>query len=464
MTNKKVRISYSEFKVGTLSSFRKIVTDEVTGEVILDKIVSCPIVRVNEDGFEYIVLYTNNMEPIQDAFEYLNYDLRYSPATSRNKAAYALRLLYCFLELSAYSVRQIDHSTLRKLQYFLLGLGLNDAGAMGNIRSTSTVNGYFSVYRSFFGKRGIPCDALFQSKSVTVSYVSDDVVNSEEFKRYTNNLKESSPLAHTVPKYISPDDFRILYRLAVETNDEEAQILFQLMYIYGLRLGEALGITTEDITEVRDNGRYLPVIFLRNRITDKNYQFCKGLMHPSIPEQYRSTDYNKSRHRIVITYDFYEKLVEYIERTHADAMENYPENYAQGVADIVSYRDTPDTNHYVFLNRYGRVLSDQTWNNKLKKYFQMARIPMDAEIRENNLSHRFRHGFAMFHARFSRNPVSALELQKMLRHRSVSSTMVYYNPTPEDELKIKTEFLNELYDMMPELKGGWYDGDKTLYD
>ena len=118
----------------------------------------------------------------------------------------------------------------------------------------------------------------------------------------------------------------------------------------------------------------------------------------------------------------------------------------------------------MFLNRYGRVLSDQTWNNKLKKYFQIARIPIDAEIRENNLSHRFRHGFAMFHARFSKKPVSVLELQKMLRHRSVSSTMVYYNPTPEDELRTKAEFLNELYGMMPELKGGLFDGGETPND
>ena len=59
----------------------------------------------------------------------------------------------------------------------------------------------------------------------------------------------------------------------------------------------------------------------------------------------------------------------------------------------------------------------------------------------------------MFHARFSEHPVDVLTLQKLLRHKSISSTMIYYNPTIEDEFNIKTEFQNELYSMIPELKG-----------
>ena len=90
----------------------------------------------------------------------------------------------------------------------------------------------------------------------------------------------------------------------------------------------------------------------------------------------------------------------------------------------------------------------------MKKYLEVAGIPIDVDVRDNNLSHRFRHGFAMFHARFSKHRADVLSLQKMLRHKSLSSTMVYYNPTPEDEFKIKMEFQKELYDMIPELKEG----------
>ena len=53
-------------------------------------------------------------------------------------------------------------------------------------------------------------------------------------------------------------------------------------------------------------------------------------------------------------------------------MEKYPDNYEKGAADIVSVLDAPESNHYVFLNRYGRVLNDQTWNAHLKNYFSEA--------------------------------------------------------------------------------------------
>lgn len=151
----------------------------------------------------------------------------------------------------------------------------------------------------------------------------------------------------------------------------------------------------------------------------------------------------------------YEEILEYIEESHSKFIEKYPRNYINTYADMVSYNNELESNHYIFLNRYGRILSDQTWGNKLKKYFIAANIPLDIGVKKNNLSHRFRHGFAMFHARFSEHPVDVLTLQKLMRHKNISSTMIYYNLTEEDELQIKTEFQEELYNLIPELKEGW---------
>ena len=89
-----------------------------------------------------------------------------------------------------------------------------------------------------------------------------------------------------------------------------------------------------------------------------------------------------------------------------------------------------------------------------RHYFEECGIPIDRDYRENNLSHRFRHGFAMLHSHYRKDPVNALQLQKMMRHRSVSSTMVYYNPTQEEEFKIKEEFVHELFELIPSLKEG----------
>lgn len=450
-------IIYYEQKIGNQSVFIKRILDNYGNELSTRK-VYIPLYQVKKDNFTYLILYDDHMNVIHDAYEYLNYDLNKNPITTRTKAAFSIRLLYCFMSLSGYDIKKIDELAFREFLLFLRGLDSNpDQYTLKTLRSANTVNGYLSEYRKFFKSRNINCDALFRSSATTFSI--EDEYQSVERKKYDNNLKASTYSSDTVPKYIAPDDFRKLYRLAINEKDRSAQLIMHLMYGYGLRLGEVLGITMEDIKEVRDNVKFIPVIFLRNRMSDKKFQFAKNLPHILNKKQYSSKDYQDASVKIIITYSVYEELIEFIEKTHMAVMKQYPDNYDKGIADIVSVRNKPECNHYVFLNRYGRVLSDQTWSNSLKKYFEIAQIQIDYDIRENNLSHRFRHGFAMFHARFSEHPVDILSLQKMMRHKRISSTIIYFNPTHEEELKIKTEFQDELYNMIPELKGSIYGKD-----
>ena len=450
----RVMIVYSENKIGNQSIFIKSIIDD-HGNTTSERKVSMPLYQIEKDGYINFIQYDDNMKPIISVYNYLNFKLRESPLTSRSKAAFALRLLYCFLSLSGYKVDKIDEKAFRELLFFLRGINTNPKQySMKTQRSNNTVNGYLSVYRSYFSYAGVSCDAIFKSHTVQTEHVFEGSPSSSERKKYDNNLKAPDYNSDTVPKYIGPEDFKKIFKAIVDANDKQSRLIVHLMYGYGLRLGEVLGLTTEDICEIRDNGKLVPVLKLRNRMTDEKYQFAKGLPHVIESRQYSSKDYQAATQKIIITYALYEELIDLIEENHAALIEKYPENYEEGIADIVSVRDKPDTNHYVFLNRYGRVLSDQTWNNILKRYFKIAGIPIDVDVRDNNLSHRFRHGFAMFHARFSKHPVDALALQKMMRHKNITSTMVYYNPTPEDELKIKMEFQKELYDMIPELKGG----------
>lgn len=272
------------------------------------------------------------------------------------------------------------------------------------------------------------------------------------------NLKTNSYSDRTIPKYLSPDDFSNVYRLALEQKDRTAILLMHLMYVYGLRLGEALGLCFEDLKEVKRDGELVPVLLIRNRKSDRKFQFAKGKTHVTKTKQYKLKEYHADTDEIIITYDIYEQLIEFVEETHALLMEKYPDNYVVGTADIVSRRNKPESNHYIFLNRYGKILSDQTWNNNLKRYFRNTNIPLDFDTRKNNLSHRFRHGFAMYHAHFRKGEKARLlELQKLMRHKSITSTQIYYNPTPEEEMKIKTGFQTELYNMIPELKEGIYE-------
>lgn len=446
-------IIYTEEKIAQQSFFYKKILN-TDGSEIANRKVTIPLYTVLHNDFTYYLLYDDHMKIIREVYEYLNYDLQERPLTSRDKSAFALRLLYCFLSLSGIDVRDINDQVLSELLFFLRGIQNNPSGFNSRTqRSSATVNSYLSVYRSFFNHRHIKCDSLFRAINVSVTGTGKQTFSSTvERKRYKSNLKTSSAGEDLCPRYISPEDFRKIYSLVIQKQDREAVLLLHLMYGYGLRLGECLGLTMEDITETHDNGKLVPVLLIRNRMSDKKYQYAKNLLHVSNRNQYKSKDYRLSGWRIIITYELYEELLSYIETVHSSAMEKYPFNYEKGAADIVSVRDAPESNHYVFLNRYGRVLNDQTWNANLKNYFSETGIPIDHDVRDKNLSHRFRHGFAMFHARFSDHPVSALELSRMMRHKSILSTMVYYNPTLEDELKTKTEFQNELYTLIPELK------------
>lgn len=449
-------IIYSEEKNGHKSVFIKTILDNNNNELSKRK-VTIPLFQIERDNFLYFVLYDDNMKVISSVYEYLNYDLKESPLTTRSKAAFSLRLLYCFLSLSKCDIKNIDDYTLKEFLFFLRGINVNPKQyEMKTQRSANTINGYLAIYRSYFISQKIKCEALFNSNMTEITNASEnDYTYTTTRKKYTNNLKVSKVNLRTVPKYISPNNFRKLYKLAIKNKDKTAKLIMHLMYGYGLRLGEVLGLTMEDIIEDYYNETLVPIIILRNRISDKKFQFAKNLPHVIDKKDYNSANYQLEKTEIIITYELYEELLEYIEEIHTQAIEKYESNYNLGIADIVSIKNKPDLNHYIFLNRYGKVLSDQTWNNSLKKYFSDAKIPLDLDMKENNLSYRFRHGFAMFHARFSNHPVDILSLQKLMRHKRVSSTMIYFNPTPEDEFKIKTEFQEEFYNMIPELRRGF---------
>lgn len=62
------------------------------------------------------------------------------------------------------------------------------------------------------------------------------------------------------------------------------------MYRSGLRIGEVLGLTFEDVVE--DNSSFKVII--RNRVTDKTYQKAKFLMTVKDRNRYNSADYKRN--------------------------------------------------------------------------------------------------------------------------------------------------------------------------
>lgn len=443
---------YNEIVDGRLSTFERHTLDE-NGRSIASTSTKIPLHETHLDGRRLFLLYDDDMRVIPGTYAYLNVHLIGKSANSRRKAAGQLRRFYCFLAMAGVTEESLDEALLAELCQFLRGVGqVTSEYSLKTHRCNNNVNEHLATFRKYLSFRGVGCPPLQRARVVYEEAAYAGVPTKVQRTRYVNNLPGKKYCERGVPKYVSPEEFRKLLRLARDAGDDTAEMVMRLTYVFGLRLGEALGLTIEDITEVLDGGDYVPVLVIRNRASDRDFQHAKGKRHPISAAEYTSQGYIDSRDEVVIDYDTYDRLVRYVNETHGRAMRERPDDYAKGRADVVSTNDAPETNQYVFLNRYGRPLSGQTWGNHLRRYFERAEIPLNWDRKRDSLSHRFRHGFAMFHAHFRPNPVGALELQEMLRHKCLSSTMVYFNLTAQDELKIKEAFQKDLHEMIPELK------------
>lgn len=228
------------------------------------------------------------------------------------------------------------------------------------------------------------------------------------------------------------------------------------MYQCGLRIGEVLGLTFEDLDIIEDEGMYICVGYIRNRYTDKPFQRAKSCMNIIDKKQYEEREYmvkNAGYQTFVVPIDLYDLINDYINEYHHVAQINHKKYYYEtNLADIVTngYLDTD--NFYVFINSLGKPLSQTVWKKTLRKIFDKLEIHVDIGGRRSNLNHRFRHGFAMFNVQYLQ--CNELELMNRMRHTSIGSIVSYFNPTLKDQIKIKTEFLDSIYDEFPELNLG----------
>lgn len=375
---------------------------------------------------------------------------------SRRKSAQVLCKFLSFTNLMGYSEYALGLDELYELRSFLQGSGRTES-------SNETVNAYLGIIRNFFRASKIPCEPLFSQHIMSQSeYKESDFRVDNTIYQYDLNLPMNPHKEERVPKYISMDQYIKLQKLAQAARNWVAVILMHLMFRYGMRLGECLGLTEEDLVVMRIKGTDVPTLIVRNRLSDRPWQHAKRKIIPrkesdyegiSYQDQWRNDDY--AHYGLTESGEFVDAFQKFIRTTREDAERNFPENYRTCEADIVCPEDFTEKglekNHYIFVNRLGKRLSAQLWGLMLKDLFTKAEIKLDVGRKDKNLSHRFRHGFAMMHARFMDPPVPPQELQKMMHHRNLSSTMIYYNPTPEDEYEYKTAMQNKFYDTNPEL-------------
>lgn len=435
-------------------------------EIIQDKKTTC----INEiyyrsfvkdkDDFTYLMLYDPNMNPISDVFEFLNYDKSAQSINSRIKSLQALKLLYCYQSIINKQLEDFTTTDINGLKYFLKGIspkGQSISFELISTRNNETVNGYLSVYRQFLTYLGKENKALNAKSSKTTLVSLPDSEVDYKVDRFKSNEKVPKKVIE-VPRYISVDEFQKIINLVRNNYSVREEIIIRLMYQCGLRIGEVLGITADDLIMEELEGNYYPTLYIRNRISDKPFQQAKTCMKLLDKKQYKSKDYRTKGYgyqTVIIPEDLYNLINEYIEDAHITAREKKHNNYySSTIADRVrKSEEYEDDNYYVFINSLGRPLSVISWNNIIREIFVSVGIPIDSETREHNLNHRFRHGFAMFNVQYL--GCKELELKERMRHSNLQSVACYFRPTTSDAIKVKTEFTKSLYEVIPELnKGG----------
>lgn len=367
-------------------------------------------------------------------------EMQWDADNTRLQAISALKLLMSFSAIVGIPPEKFDLQHARAFLWFTRGT-ISDGSLymfeLETIRAESTVDAYLKIIRRYMLYKGAKDSPFLQAKGRKTHRLF-----SSPDSQGQSTIRADAKRPVEAPTHISVPEYKAILDVAGKSHDGLERVVIRLMFEHGLRIGEVLGITLEDIAVRLDgNGLLSYSVKLRNRLSDKIDQKAKTLLKVESTAQYKSPDYTK-RHvgfsEVFISQNLYEELSSYIELAHSDYKEDEVE--IDCTADLVA--EGKKANRYVFLNARGRPLSANLWGKRLRKIFAASGIHVDSRARKTNLSHRFRHGYAMY--LIYETKLSAFEVKVLMRHRSLKSIEPYNLPTAEDIRNMQTATMANL--------------------
>ena len=406
----------------------------------------CTTQRVN--GVKTFVFRNARMAILMEPSCFLTDEFRCDAENTANQAVSAIKVLECFCSIVETPFAAFDGTYARAFMQFLRGTlseGVDYRFELITRRSEGTVGAYLKHIRKYATWLHADNSPFLQSKTKLLG----PTYGFQEWQPETHRLKADIVSASEAPRYISLDEYRSILRVVDGEWTIEERCIIRLMFEHGLRIGEVLGLTTEDLswTKARDGTQRYSVI-LRNRASDKADQHAKMLMRVTSPEQYGTADYKRRNYgyqQVYISENLFFQIAEYAEGAFPESQDTSCSNLADCVAG-------GEENHYLFVNTKRRPLSSNLWNKRLRRIMTDAGVHVDKEARRTNLNHRFRHGYAMFlthTAKKNGQPLDDFTVMTLMRHRSIASTEIYQRPTQEDVARMQEEiigsFEGELY-------------------
>lgn len=402
------------------------------------------------DGFVYMLLIDSYGKLITNAYKYLNIRLINNSYKKREQSVTALKLLYSFMELYNLSkLNEIDQNNISRLDEFLQG-GIREGNdyffECTSVRSNSTINKYYSIYRDYVKYLKLN-ENIFEEtkeihfkKSTSTGFLAHGV-KTKSLKYGTTKIET---LSNNVPKFISLFEYNNILDIIKSKYSPREEIITTLMYEYGMRIGEVLGLTTEDLLGIDYTKDDYGLLIIRNRFSDKYYQNAKGCMKVTSRNIYNKSEYHKiglgkefGCEHIQISLELLAKIQNYIYVTRNPnnwGINAYNNLKKKNIADKVTNRADIKRNSYIFVSKNGTPLCSKAWDNILKKLFCKVKISIDISKKEYGLSHRFRHGFAMFKVLVEK--YDRLELQKALRHTNIHSCETYFSLTESQKSEL----------------------------
>lgn len=415
----------------------------------------------DEDNRTFFMIYDSNECVNRDVFKYVNYHLKDKSYHTKELASNALKQLFSFIELFDINYKEITLDDAYRLKVFLYGYSQQEGYMKLNMitqRNSDTINTYINVFRNFYEYLSLYDSPFSQkyAKNIFSKQLTSDNRNTEKYILNDKSSKDN----RKVPMYIRTNEMNNILKVIREKYTLREEIIVRLMFECGMRIGEVLGLTLEDIStspiEMNNNDEIeVCELIIRNRLSDEPYQLAKTCIIPTGKRFYQRNDYNTENtgyQKVYPTKLLMLKIDEYLENIYSNftqiTQKNY-ENYAK--ADIVGKGECLEgDNYYLFINKNGKRLHKSGWNKVMRQILLESGLKLDKNIRKHNLNHRFRHGYAMFLRQYK--SLSEVDLMYALRHRSLGSVAIYFRPTDEDLYIANEEAVLSMYEVCPLLK------------
>ena len=417
----------------------------------------------NSAGETRHIIYDEQMRPITSLYQFLNVKCKMLNPSTITRMVTPLRLLVAFCEAHHFKDFYIPEEYCLDFVDFLY----RNEKTLGTSAAI-----YFADIKAFLRYIKRDNDPIMSKKHrMTWLMGADGVERPSSYDEYQYAPKRNPERDLVCPAHNTVEDFSKIQKTMMRKSfrsgiigDIVGCLIILLLFKYGRRIGEVLGLTIEDISTVvsTSTGEISHCIILRNRVHDKVGHRAKRRIRPLSKEYYANREYikayNSPRNCVKLEESDYQAIKVFIDVIHKQAKEEWPEQYATAVADIVNAKCFAldwelDENHYLFLNVKGGLLTKAAWYKRIRQYYVDADIPLGYGKSPN---HAWRHGIAVI-MRHELHMTSR-EIADFLGQKRASSADVYAKADNDMMAKFSETVYQYLDQKIKTLEGLMNDG------